>query len=67
VKRQNQQLIKTLETRMPHSSEESWGENYTPPRSYRSPRVLLVGKAQRLMASSAAGSVYDGQGLYTYP
>lgn len=70
MKRQNQrnqQPIKTLETRTPHSSEESWDENYTTPRSYLSPQVLLVGKAQRLMASSSHGSVYDGQGLYTYP
>ena len=67
MKRQNQQnkqFIKTLETRMPHSSEESWDENYTTPRSYLSPRVLLVGKAQRLMAGYASGSMLDSEGGY---
>jgi len=64
MKRQDQQPVETLETRTPHSSEESWDENYTIQQPYRSPQVLLVGRAQRLMAGAPFGGEYDGQGGY---
>ena len=67
MKRQDQQFVETLESQISPCSEESRDKDYTTPQSYRSPQVLLVGKAQRLIASSAYGSVSDAQGTYTYP
>ncbi len=66
MERQDQQFVKTLEAQTPQSSEENRDKNYTTQQPYCSPQVLLVGKAQRLMAGYAFGSNYDGQG-YTYP
>ncbi|HZO72431.1 MAG TPA: hypothetical protein VFB60_09535 [Ktedonobacteraceae bacterium] len=67
MEHQEQQPVETLESQISQSSEERRDKHWTTPQSYRSPQVLLVGKAQRLMAAYAAGSVYDSQGLYTYP
>jgi len=67
MKRQHQQFVETLELQIAQSSEESRDKNRTTQQPYRAPQVILVGRAQRLMASSSHGSVYDGQGLYTYP
>lgn len=67
MERQQQQPVETLKAQISQCSEECRDKNRASQQPYHSPRVLLVGKAQRLMASSSHGSVYDGQGLYTYP
>lgn len=67
MERQYQQPVETLESQISQCSEENRDKNRASQQPYRAPQVLLVGKAQRLMASSSSGSVYDGQGLYTYP
>lgn len=66
MERQDQQPVETLASQISESSEENQDKNCAAQRPYRSPQVLLVGKAKRLMAGHSAGSNYDGQG-YTYP
>jgi len=66
MKRQDRLSVETLEPQTSQGSEKSRDKNCVAQQPYRSPQVLLVGKAQRLMAGYAAGSNYDGQG-YTYP
>lgn len=64
MERQDQQPTETLEAQISQSSEKRQDKNCTTSQPYRSPQVLLVGKAQRFMAGAPFGSEYDGQGGY---
>ena len=61
MKHQDQNPIETLESPMAESPLECQESNCAP-RPYRTPQVLLVGKAKRLMAGMGYGIEYDYEG-----
>lgn len=65
MEHQDQQPIETIASQISKCPEERQDKN-CPTHPYRSPQVLLIGKAKHLMAGYTTGHVYDSQGGYTY-
>ncbi|HLG62216.1 MAG TPA: hypothetical protein VKY19_09810 [Ktedonosporobacter sp.] len=64
MEHQDQQPTERLETQIAQCSEKRRDKDCTTQQFYRSPQVLLIGKAQCLMAGAPFGGDYDGQGGY---
>jgi len=63
MKLQDQRIIEALKAQMPEHAEEYKEKNCTH-QPYRTPEVLLVGKAKRLVAGSPSGINYDSRHHY---
>jgi hypothetical protein len=63
MEHQDQKAMETLESQISACSEERLDESCAI-RSYRSPQVFLVGKAERLIAGAPGGNWGDTWGNY---